>query len=290
MRAFSFGIGVAVLLVLAGAHARAERNALTTVALTPPRLDRMPMKPNIGLEYGVSIAGFPALAATATIAADSDHYDIEIKAVTSGMIGAFFPWTIRIESKGNFAGEAMQPVEHAQISTFGGKDRSVILDYDGRGGFLERRVFPEAKEDDRDEVPAAMTRDTLDIISAIFASLRGVGDTGACAGRKPVFDGRRRFDLAFTDVGRTVLRPISAGSFGGEALHCSVKIEPIAGYLQPDRKKKQFFSQTTPIDVYVARVGAFGIEVPVRLESTSRYGRLLLGLRARHDSLAVAQD
>jgi hypothetical protein len=38
-----------------------------------------------------------------------------------------------------------------------------------------------------------------------------------------------------------------------------------------------------PIEVYVARVGAAKVEVPVRVESTSPFGPLVLNLQGVHD-------
>src|SRR5439155_459388 len=118
---------------------------------------------------------------------DASRYDIETNATTAGTIGRMFPWTVRIGSRGNVAGDKLQPVEHRQTSNFQGQDRSVILDYDGHGGFLDRKVIPDNHEDLRDEVPAEITRDTLDIVSAIFAGLRNLDRTGSCAGKEPVF-------------------------------------------------------------------------------------------------------
>jgi hypothetical protein len=108
-----------------------------------------------------------------------------------------------------------------------------------------------------------------------------------------VFDGRRRFDLAFTDEGHETLRATPAAFYSGDAVRCSVKVEQVAGYIT-GKAQKPFFSrsvggkpQEVPIEVYMARVGAAGIEVPVRLESISRYGKLTLGLRGIHDNPAI---
>ncbi len=246
-------------------------------------------KPAVGLDYRIFIGGLQALAATVTIASDPSRYDVEIKARTAGAIGRIFPWTIDIGSKGNVTGDALQPVEHAQTSNFQGKLRSVTLDYDGHGGFLDRKVVPDAHEDQRDEVPPDKTRDTLDIVSAVLAGLRNVDRTGSCATRVPVFDGRRRFDLVYSDDGHETIEPSDVEAYSGDALRCAVKVEPVAGFWRKNQKK--FWSrrvdgedQVIPIAVYIARVGAAKVEVPVRIESTSPFGPLVLNLQAVHDS------
>jgi hypothetical protein len=248
----------------------------------------IPLKPAVDLDYAIYIGGLEALVANVSIASDRQHYDIEIKANTAGAIGKLFPWDVHIASKGNVAGDVLQPIEHVQRSSFQGKDRAVTLTYDGHGGFLERKVLPDAKEDDRDPVPPEMTRDTLDIVSGILAGLRTVDRTGKCDGRVPVFDGRRRFDLVYADNGHETLEPSGVSIFGGDALRCDVKVQPVAGFWKKNQKK--FFTrkvdgedQVVPIEVYIARVGAAKVEAPVRIESTSPFGKLVLNLTAIHD-------
>jgi hypothetical protein len=247
-----------------------------------------PAKPAVGLDYKIYIGGLEALSATATIASGNDRYDVEIQATTAGAIGKIMPWTVKVASRGNVTNDVLQPVEHTQNNSFQGKDRSVTLTYDGHGGFLSRTVKPDANEDQRDDVPADLTRDTLDIVSGVLQGLRTVERTGSCKSKVPVFDGRRRFDLVFSDDGHETLEASSVATFSGDTLKCGVKVEPVAGFWRKNQKK--FFSrrvngedQVVPIEVYVARVGAAKSAVPVRIESTSPFGPLVLNLQAVHD-------
>ncbi len=247
-----------------------------------------PIRPAVGLDYAIYIGGLEALSANVMIASDSTRYDVEIKAGTAGALGKLYPWEIHVGSKGNIAGDTLQPIEHVQRNNFQGKDRSVTLSYDGHGGFLERKTVPDAQEDDRDPVPPDMTRDTLDIVSGLLAGLRAVDRTGVCDGRVPVFDGRRRFDLVYHDDGHETLEASDVSVYSGDALRCAVKVEPVAGFWKKNQRK--FFTrkvngedQIVPIAVYIARVGAAHVEVPVRIESISPFGKLVLNLQAVHD-------
>ena len=175
-------------------------------------------------------------------------------------------------------GDRLQPIEHTQTSNFQGKDRAVTLSYDGHGGFQERKVVPDPHEDQRDEVPEAQTRDTLDIVSALLAGLNNVDRTGSCNGRVPV-----------CDDGHEKLEAGDVGVYAGDALRCAVKVEPVAGFWRKNQKK--FFTrkvdgqdQVVPIEVYIARVGKLGIEAPVRIESSSPFGALVLNLQGIHDA------
>jgi len=261
--------------------------ALLIVAI-PAHAADTPVKPAVGLDYKIYIGGLEALKATVTIAADQTHYDVEIQAVTAGAIGKVMPWTVNVASKGNVVDGALRPVSHTQNNNFQGKDRSVTLSYDGQGGFLNRAVVPDANEDQRDPVPPDMTRNTLDIVSGVLEGLRLVDRTGSCNGKAPVFDGRRRFDLIYSDDGHETLESSSVAFYSGDALKCAVKVEPVAGFWRKNQKK--FFSrhvngqdEVVPIEVYIARVGAAKVEVPVRVESTSPFGPLVMNLQAVRD-------
>ncbi|MDB5392651.1 MAG: hypothetical protein JWM91_157 [Rhodospirillales bacterium] len=261
---------------------------VVTAFATSAFAEELVVKPTVALDYRIYIGGLEALSATVTIGSDAQHYDIEIKAVTAGAIGKVMPWLVHIASKGNVAGDRLQPVEHAQTNNFQGKERSVILSYDGHGGFINRRVMPDAQEDQRDEIPPDMTRDTLDIVSGVLAGLRTVDRTGSCTSRVPVFDGRRRFDLVYNDDGHETLDASGVAMFSGDALKCVVKVEPVAGFWRKNQKK--FFSrkvngedQVVPIEVFIARVGAAKVEAPVRVESSSPFGPLVMNLQGVHD-------
>ncbi len=238
----------------------------------------------VALDYKIYVGGLEALAATVTIASEPAKYQVRIDAVTAGVIAKMFPWVIKMQSVGNVVDDRLQPVQHEQTTNFQGKDRSVFLDYDGHGGFLDRRVVPDAHEDQRDEVPASLTRDTLDIVSAILAGLKKVDRTGSCDGRVPVFDGRRRFDLVYSDDSHDHLEGSDVAMYQGDALRCAIRVEPVAGFWR--KNQKRFFTrkidgeeEIVPIEVDIARVGAAGTEVPVRIESTSPFGSLVLNLQ-----------
>ena len=251
--------------------------------------DIAPIKPSVGLDYKIYVGGIEALAATVTIASDSAHYDIEIKATTGGTLAKLFPWTVHLGSKGNIAGTKLQPVEHRQTSNFQGKDRATFLEYDGHGGFLDRRVVPDNHEDQREDVPADLTHDTLDVVSAVLAGLRNVGQTGSCKALEPVFDGRRRFDLAFSDDGHAMLGPSDIAIYHGDAVRCAIRVQPVAGFFR--KNQKSFFTrkvngedEVVPIKAYLAPVGAARVEVPVKVETTSALGPLILHLTGIHDN------
>ena len=66
-------------------------------------------------------------------------------------------------------------------------------------------------------VDANQLRGTVDNLTAYLLLERQIARGGSCNLRVPVFDGRHRYDLRFSDAGSTVLAPAEGQSFKGPA-------------------------------------------------------------------------
>jgi hypothetical protein len=71
-------------------------------------------------------------------------------------------------------------------------------------------------------VPPEAMRGTVDNLSAYLQLERQVATRGTCAMTAPVFDGRHRYDLVFTDGGQQMLRPEGGQNFEGVATACKM--------------------------------------------------------------------
>jgi hypothetical protein len=65
-------------------------------------------------------------------------------------------------------------------------------------------------------------RGTVDNLSAYLRLERQLATKGTCAMTAPVFDGRHRYDLVFTDGGRETLQPEGGQNFEGAAIACKM--------------------------------------------------------------------
>ena len=96
------------------------------------------------------------------------------------------------------------------------------------------------------------------------------------------FDGRRRFDMRFRDLGRRALPAGSYSSFTGTAQQCVVDYIPVAGYKRSQERgvfwRGRSGDDRPPINVWFAAVSPGGPPVPVRFETETPLGGVVVHL------------
>jgi len=252
------------------------------VALAPILLAPVPaLAQHWQVTYRVHVGGIAALDAQAALALAGDRYSVQLDAVADGFLGRMFPWETHSRSVGAFRPEGVTPLHHTQVSTLRGKPRNVTLDYDGRGN-VRAEVTPPPDTDDRDPVPDTLRRATFDplsgVVGVLLAGLRGEG----CQRTVPIFDGRRRYDMHFADQGMQMVGASRYSVFAGAARQCRISYTPVAGY---NRKPNESFwrrnsnpQDRAPVDVWIAPVTPGGPPLPVRLETESGIGGVVIHL------------
>jgi hypothetical protein len=232
------------------------------------------------LDYKIYAGGLEALSATIDYGLNPSSYALDIEARTSGNIGALFPWTTHLHSNGRIAAGQVRPEKHVVESRWKDQKRSTTLAYDGAGGFLTKHVEPPPAEDNVDEVAPELTQNTVDLLSAVAAALKRIEDTGSCTGAQSVYDGRRRFEVKFADGGVAMLEPSSYTAYAGATRKCEIKVEPGPGFWR--KNQKRWFTQKDgslpPITVWAAPLGNDKRQVPVKIESVSPFGALVVQL------------
>lgn len=151
---------------------------------------------------------------------------------TKGIVNAF--WQAKIEASSNglvgdgrvqpslydsFSQNRSQPRRHATL-TFGPE---------GPKSMLSDPPYP----DNRYPVSDDQRRKTLDPLSAavFLTSSANVTPGKPCDALAPIFDGRRRYDVAFSFVKKIDVR-MDNGLYSGPAVMCQIHYNQIAGYQQ----------------------------------------------------------
>lgn len=234
----------------------------------------------VKLDYMIYAAGLQALSATITYDSASDRYSLDVDGKTAGTIGTVFPWVTHLVSNGKISGGEVHPLRHLVESRFKEQPRSTLLEYDGKGGFVARKVTPPPSEDDAEEVAPELTQNTVDLLSAVVGALLRTDQTGSCAGRNSVYDGRRRFEVEFKSGGTTQMEASSYNSYAGPAQRCDIRVEPGPGFWRKNQKK--WFTQKDgslpPVTVWSAPGGPDKRQVPVKIESVSPFGAVVVQL------------
>ncbi len=189
-----------------------------------------PVTANVHAQYEIYGGGFQLLDADLDINVGAQKYDARLRARTDGFLGRVAPWSDDVHAAGNRGAREMQPVAYTSANTWRGKERSVTLVYDGKGGFKSKFAVPAPEQENREEVAPELTRNTMDLMSATLTLLQRVTQGESCNQTIAVYDGRRRFNLKFYEVQFERLPESHIGIFHGAARRCDMTIERVAGF------------------------------------------------------------
>ncbi|WP_449230864.1 DUF3108 domain-containing protein [Azospirillum doebereinerae] len=236
----------------------------------------------VSATYRVHVGGVAVLDVAATLEMTDSRYRMEVTAQTDGFLGRMFPWRTVSRSEGAVRPDRLLPTRHSQSSVFREKPRSVTLEYDGQGN-VAATVLPPPEEDDREPVPDALKRGTYDPLSGFLAVLAAAARGEACTRSLPVYDGRRRYDMILEDVGQRLVAASRYSIFAGAARQCRVSYRPVAGYgKNPPSgafwRRDNGPSERPPADLWLAPVVPGELPLPVRLETESDFGAVVIHL------------
>lgn len=229
---------------------------------------------SLRLTYDAHIGGVRVLSIAALARFAGGGYDLEVASRTVGVVGWVGDWRGNSFTKGTVGEAGLRPVSHRADSVWRGETRFVELTYAADRG-VAVSAEPPPDKDDRDPVPEALTRNTVDTLTAIMGLVRSFGADGKCAGAYPAFDGRRRYDIRIEDAGAAVLEPTSYSVYAGPARKCQVTTKRVAGYWKGrgnDAAEQQGF-------VWMAPAKPGQLPVPVRAEAETALGTMVLNLR-----------
>ncbi|CAO3444169.1 hypothetical protein [Azospirillum argentinense] len=245
------------------------------------------------LDYRVHVGGVAVLDARAELTLTEGRYSVQVNAATDGFLGRLFPWETQSLSVGTVTPDGVAPIRHTQSGVLRGSPRTVTLDY-APDGSVRTQVSPPPEEEDRDPVPDTLSRETRDPLSGVLDMLMAGLHGGGCQRTVPIYDGRRRYDMIFTDRGMTMIGASRHSVFAGAARQCRVSHKPIAGY---ERTPRQAFWQRggggreerPPVDLWIAPVEGSGPPLPVRLETDSGFGGVVIHLTAARKTDQTAE-
>jgi hypothetical protein len=226
----------------------------------------------VNAQYVIYAGGFKALAISASAETGQGTYGLRADLKTMGLVDWFVGFSQTLEARGALEKSATPRVFLSE-GVFWRKHRSSRLDYLDDGRIETTLLPPNENDDDRPPVPEEMKAGTVDPMTVFIAANRAAAIGGSpCRTRIPVFDGRRRFDIALEEDGVAAVEASPYSTFSGPALRCKFTMERLAGFQVTPR----FSAQTPRVSViYLARFGESDLWLPVRLESDSTFGNVI---------------
>jgi len=242
--------------------------------------------------YDVYVGGLHFLTADILFREESGRYKTHLHAHTAGYLYNVLKWDGDVSSTGKIRGDRFEPVAYSNLDVWHDKPKVTKLEFD-RKGDIKTEFNPPNTDQNREIVTDAQKKGALDPVTALLQMLAHVALDQSCDMKVPVFDGKRRFDLNGQDRGQENVDGADYGVYSGPARLCAVDFSMIAGEWK-DREKNKFWQHENgengrdPFHIWLASVAPGLPELPVRLESTSAFGDIIVHLTKWH--YATSED
>jgi len=221
---------------------------------------------DVTLHYDVYYLAMPVVAVDVDARRDAAGYRTTVTLRSAGILHVFAPWESHVEADGTIDGAIVRPVSYRADNAYRERRQRIDLAYE-RDGAVRGAVAGTLTDDARDDVPMALRAGTLDPVSASAALAERLATTGSCAGTVAIFDGLRRYDLRYADLGPETMEPSRRDPYRGEARLCRATVEPIAGFLPAGE-------HATEISAWLAPPAEGARPVAVRMDVTGPHGTL----------------
>jgi hypothetical protein len=223
----------------------------------------------VTLRYEVSWSLIPLLEIESRSRVDPSDYAMDVEMETVGVVDLLFSWRANQATRGALESAQVAPRSFRSASEFRGRRQDIDLGYGPQGLDRERVEGSTVEASEREEVPPELRRDTVDPLSAVVQVSRRLVAGGTCTGTSRVFDGVRRYDLNYEDLGERELE--DGEKFTGRARLCRATMVPIGGFWRPTDREPDSLHH---IDAYWAAPWPGADPVPVKLALEGSRGTL----------------
>lgn len=228
-------------------------------------------QPSPGADVSAAYTVYAAGLATAHVGAEltfgESSYQLRLHYRTAGLFGTFVHVESNTLAQGVWQGDDPVPFHFAGSGRVQGETRQTVIDFQ-KGEPLVRTLVPP-NEAERDPVPPALERNTIDTLSAMALLIRRVAETGRCEAHAATFDGRRLIDVSAHTVGTEALPHSDRSPFSGPTLHCDFEGQQLAGFRHGENPAE--LRRPKRGSAWFARVVPGAPPIPIRLSFETRW-------------------
>lgn len=208
----------------------------------------------IDVSYNGYFIGLRVMKAVVEFDQEGDDYAVDAGFRTAGLLGFFNDSEINAKARGEAGDAGLQPRSYEHRNLKSSKNRVIRIHFeDGVARPDVNPPFGSAGDPAPTEEHLSGAFDPLTTLMAISFENAGCGKT------VPVFDGKQRYDLRFTDPVNTNVR---VRGYDGPAVRCHVFYTPVAGFDPEDLAEPGVYER--PFEIWVpTREGV--PRVPVRI-------------------------
>lgn len=248
----------------------------------------------VDLTYRVFVGGLPVVEVDTSTTIDGDRYRMDGLARTVGMWESLFTARMasrvdgRMEADGSMALPMLYQTRYDGVV---GDKRSINVTF-GKDGPTQVSVEPPNTDDNRRQVEPEFLIGTLDPATAAILATGTNNGAAICTQEFKVFDGRRRYDVAFENMGQD---EVFAGNderfYGGMATRCTISYRRVKGF-DPDWERTNASKFPNKFDIWFVQFEGLPRPIPVKVQVKTDYGVVVAQLISRGltktDSLGAA--
>ena len=221
-------------------------------------------------------AGVHVATNQTTVEEAADHYAITTDVESRGIAAVFIDLTSHSEVRGRLTNTAAFPEAYLGDVHRNGVINQNRVKYPTNGAVTGESTPPAVTHT---PITPQLVRGTVDQLTAFFMIERQLAYRGSCSLVVAVFDGRRRYDLHFTDVTSEESQVTADRNFGATQV-CHMQRVAIAGFLDDSGLTEGAYSG----ELWFARLLPGDLMIPVQMEFKTEFGKVtgrLAELRGR---------
>ncbi|TDP48212.1 DUF3108 domain-containing protein [Zavarzinia compransoris] len=248
----------------------------------------------VDLTYRVFLGGLPIVEVDTRTTIDGGRYRMDNLTRTVGLWESLFKARMQSRVDGSLVPamgvEASPTLFQLRYDGRVGQRRSVDVTYD-RNGPVDIRAEPPNDQDGRRPVEPEFLLGAIDPSTAAMLAAENGADDQICKQTFKIFDGRRRYDVAFENKGPDHLNGNDDNFYAGDAIHCVIRYRRVKGF-DPDWERANARKFPNEVDIWFARFPDLPRAVPVKVQVKTEYGvtvaQLIGRALTRTDSLGDA--
>lgn len=246
----------------------------------------IPAFPPVVVTYDVYVGGIHLMSADVTFDEEKKSYRARVLGKTVGLWYRLFPWDTELKVHGKIRKDQFVPGEFYTRDVWNHKPRTTWLHFQ-KDGDVAPEFDPPNTDKNREEITFEQRRGAFDPITGLLQLLAHIAVHKDCDVTVPVFEGKRRFDITGSDAGFESIDEEDYSAFKGNARACDAAFTMVAGEWK-DRPPDRFWSRNSgeqgrePFHIWLGSLAPGLPEMPVRLESGSVWGLIIMHLSAWH--------
>ena len=222
---------------------------------------------------GFGPAGLHVMTTHTTIAETASAYVIQGDVATAGLGTLFVNVANRSLAQGRETASVPQPVSFESETARNGVTQRLRVDYRADG--VPNGSSTPPPHEPVTPVDARQLPGTVDNLTAYLRLERQLAHGAGCNLQVPVFDGRHRYDLKFSDGGTATLTPVEGQKYSGPAQICRMVRDEIGGFYVDKSHREGAHAGTI---WYAPQLLPGELAVPVRMKMDTEIGDVAIYL------------